>query len=317
MGCTTPVLRRSLGKAGRAGAGGSRPTRFRYGRRRHRPPDDRVQPEQLRIDHEREAEIEFGFVLFEAGPLLHQLHQVPTVRLDDLVHVDAGDLRRHQDLDDELVARRGALVRGGAQPVASSVAPPGGDVKALLGAFICGVVGFDEPVTLSRPSFVYTWPTFNGQTSPVLASNSWRSCNPCTRVLRSTTPARRAEHFFLMTWDSSVACRVFYPVGPGMQWGTSPKFPETARLPRPYEADTFGARGRPCRLGQRRVGSATMHGGPGSADGRRVRSEEATVDGDIVIRGGSLIDGSGGPARDADVRRCRWAHRRRGKGPAR
>jgi N-acyl-D-aspartate/D-glutamate deacylase len=32
-----------------------------------------------------------------------------------------------------------------------------------------------------------------------------------------------------------------------------------------------------------------------------VRSEEAAVDGDIVIRGGSLVDGNGGPARRADV----------------
>jgi N-acyl-D-amino-acid deacylase len=32
-----------------------------------------------------------------------------------------------------------------------------------------------------------------------------------------------------------------------------------------------------------------------------VRCEEATVDGDIVIRGGSLIDGTGSPARRADV----------------
>ena len=32
-----------------------------------------------------------------------------------------------------------------------------------------------------------------------------------------------------------------------------------------------------------------------------VRTEEATVDGDIVIRGGSLIDGTGTPARAADV----------------
>jgi N-acyl-D-amino-acid deacylase len=32
-----------------------------------------------------------------------------------------------------------------------------------------------------------------------------------------------------------------------------------------------------------------------------VRCEEATVDGDIVIRGGSLIDGTGSPARPADV----------------
>ena len=49
-----------------------------------KPAHHRVQAEQLGIDRQREAETGLGLVFLEARPLLHQLHQVPAVRLDHL-----------------------------------------------------------------------------------------------------------------------------------------------------------------------------------------------------------------------------------------
>ena len=45
-----------------------------------------------------------AFVLLEASPLLHELHQVTTVYLDHLVDVGSGHPERHHDLDDQFVA---------------------------------------------------------------------------------------------------------------------------------------------------------------------------------------------------------------------
>ena len=95
-----------LGSAGSNAARFSRPSAASS----HRM--TRVQPEQLGVDHEGEAEVELGLVLFQAGPLLHQLDQVAAVDLDHLVHVDAGHPQRHQHLDDQLVAG-GELRSGG------------------------------------------------------------------------------------------------------------------------------------------------------------------------------------------------------------
>ena len=57
---------------------------------RVQPPHHRIQPEQLGVDDQGERQIVLRQVLLEAGPLLHQLDQVPAMDLDHLVHVDAG-----------------------------------------------------------------------------------------------------------------------------------------------------------------------------------------------------------------------------------
>ncbi len=112
------------------------------------PLHDRVQPVQLGVDHQRQAEVEVGLLLLEPGPLLHQLDQVAPVRLDDLVHVDAGQPDRDQDLDDQLVARRRAEVGRRAQPAGQLLGAVGGDPEPLLRAGIGVVVGLDEAVAL-------------------------------------------------------------------------------------------------------------------------------------------------------------------------
>ena len=87
------------------------------------PADDRVEPEQLGIDHQGEGQIEIGLVLLQMGPLLHQLHQVAAVHLDHVVDVDAGQAQGHQHLDDQLVTR--AARTGPAACAATEPAPPG------------------------------------------------------------------------------------------------------------------------------------------------------------------------------------------------
>ena len=70
------------------------------------PLDHRVQPEQLGVDPQRQAEIVIGFILLDPGPLLHQLRQVPTVYLDHLMNVGAGHPQRGQNLRRHLVIGR-------------------------------------------------------------------------------------------------------------------------------------------------------------------------------------------------------------------
>jgi hypothetical protein len=73
---------------------------------RVQPPDHRVEPEELGVDDQGQAQVGLGFGFLDAGPLLHQLHQVAPVDLDHLVHVGAGYPQRHQHLHHQLVTRR-------------------------------------------------------------------------------------------------------------------------------------------------------------------------------------------------------------------
>ena len=145
----TPVLLLSLG----------RPSRDR-GRRLDRgsldpaiggvqPADHRVQPEQLRVYRQPQREVTAGIGFLDPGPLLHELHQVPAVRLDHLAHVGARHAQRQQHLDHQLVARRRRHVRRGPQPGSQFTIAFGGDLEPLLRAVpLIIVVGLDQPVTL-------------------------------------------------------------------------------------------------------------------------------------------------------------------------
>ncbi len=146
------------------------------------PADHRVEPVQLGVDHQGQVQVELAFVLLEPGPLLHQLDHVPAMDLDHLVDVDPRHPAGDQDLDDQLVARRrrwrGRAWR--AQPLrAARSRPP----SAVIRNAFCGPSSplssdSTRPSRSSRCRVVYTCPTFSGHTSPVRASNSWRSCRP-------------------------------------------------------------------------------------------------------------------------------------------
>ncbi len=112
------------------------------------PPDDRIQAEQLGVDHQREAQIEIGFVFLETRPLLHELHQIAAMHLNHVVDIDIGHPERHHDLDDQLVARRRGEVRWGAEPVRQLLSALGRDPEAILRAALSGFVGFDQSVAL-------------------------------------------------------------------------------------------------------------------------------------------------------------------------
>jgi hypothetical protein len=71
------------------------------------PPDRRVQPEQLGVAGQGAAQILPGAVWPGPGPPLHQLDEVPSVRLDHLVHVGAGHLPGELDLQHQLIAGLG------------------------------------------------------------------------------------------------------------------------------------------------------------------------------------------------------------------
>ncbi len=139
-----------MGRGNDCGAGASTPAaaRFRSAVGRVQPPDQRVEPEELGVDDQGEIEIEAGLVLLQTSPLLHQLDQVAAVHLHHLVHVDAGQSERHEDLDDELVAGRRGEVGRGAEPLGELDRTVLGDVEALLRALLGGVFGLDEPVAL-------------------------------------------------------------------------------------------------------------------------------------------------------------------------
>ena len=70
------------------------------------------------------------------------------MRLDHLVHVDAGHPPGDEDLHDQLVARRQAQVRRRAQPGGELALAIGGDPEVLLRTLLGRVVGLDEPVPL-------------------------------------------------------------------------------------------------------------------------------------------------------------------------
>jgi hypothetical protein len=73
---------------------------------------------------------------------------VAAVDLDELVHVDSGHERRHQHLDDQLVAGWRHGVGRGAQPLGKLPVAGRGDPEALLWAVALRVVGLDQPVAL-------------------------------------------------------------------------------------------------------------------------------------------------------------------------
>ena len=155
-----PVLSRPLiawPPAGEAAepepAGGSGPGRLGGGPRQPhlrgvQPPDHRVQPEQLGIDHQRQAQVVAGLALLQPRPLLHQLQQVHAVRLDHLMRVGARHPRRHQHLHHQLVTRRGGQVRRRAQPVGQRLPAAGRDPEPLLRPVLAGAVGLGQPVAL-------------------------------------------------------------------------------------------------------------------------------------------------------------------------
>jgi hypothetical protein len=51
-----------------------------------------MQSRQDGVNDELETEVAFGFVLFEPCPLLGDLDQVPTMRLDYVVDIDSGSI---------------------------------------------------------------------------------------------------------------------------------------------------------------------------------------------------------------------------------
>ena len=114
------------------------------------PADDRVQPEQLGVDHEGEAQVEVGLVLLEARPLLHELDQVAAVDLDHVVDVDTRAPRSATSTLMTSSSRGGEVRSGGVRSHwTSSSSPSCGDAEALLGAVLgLGLVGLDEPVAL-------------------------------------------------------------------------------------------------------------------------------------------------------------------------
>jgi len=144
------------------------------------PPDHRVEPEQLGIHHQRQAEVVVGLGLLDPGPLLHELDQIPAMDLDDLMHVGAGHPERHQHLHHQLVPRRGGQVRRGTQPRGQLGQALAGDPEGLLRAVLRLVVGLDQPVPLQplqrrvhladveRPDFAGARLEFLAELQPVL-----------------------------------------------------------------------------------------------------------------------------------------------------
>ena len=77
-----------------AGAGGSERGPLQPTVGGVQPAHDRIEPEQLGVDDEGEADVEVGLVLFQARPLLHELDEVAAVDLDHVVHRDAWHTER-------------------------------------------------------------------------------------------------------------------------------------------------------------------------------------------------------------------------------
>ena len=111
------------------------------------PADQRVEPEQLGVGDEQEAELVVAGVLLEPGVLLHQLGQLPAVDLQEGGDVDLREVEGDEHLDDELVPRRRRHVRGRAEPGLELLGPRRGQREDALRAGAV-VVGVDEPVAL-------------------------------------------------------------------------------------------------------------------------------------------------------------------------
>ena len=79
-------------------------------------------------------------------PLLHQLHDVAAVHLDDVVHVDVRQARRHQHLDHEFVPGRFRQVRWRPQPSRELFLTEFGDAVVLLTLVFFDVVRMGQPV---------------------------------------------------------------------------------------------------------------------------------------------------------------------------
>ena len=111
------------------------------------PADERVEPEQLGVGDEQEAELVVAGVVLEPGVLLHQLGQLPAVDLQEGGDVDLGEVEGDEHLDDELVPRRRRHVRGRAEPGLELVGPRRGQREDALRSGAV-VVGVDESVAL-------------------------------------------------------------------------------------------------------------------------------------------------------------------------
>ncbi len=111
------------------------------------PADQRVEPEQLGIGDEQQAEVVVADILLEPGVLLHQLGQLPTVDLQEGGEIDLGEVQGDEHLDDQLVPRRRRHVRGRAEPGLEFLGPRRGQREHALRAGAV-VVGVDEPVAL-------------------------------------------------------------------------------------------------------------------------------------------------------------------------
>ena len=143
------------------------------------PADDRLQPEELGVGDQRKRHVVLCSLGLDPGVALHDLDHLPAVHLQDLVHVDPGDLEGDEHLDHELIARRRDEVRRRAKPVRQLVGAGGGDPVPLC---FCDrsppASASTRPSRSRRCSVVYTCPTLSGHTSPVRASNSFCSRRP-------------------------------------------------------------------------------------------------------------------------------------------
>jgi hypothetical protein len=111
------------------------------------PTDDRLEPKELRVGHQRQRDVVRRRLRLYARVALHDLDHVPAVDLEDLPDVDSGNLERHQHLDHELVARGRHELGRRAKPARQLVGARGGDPVALLRP-LAVPVALDEPVTL-------------------------------------------------------------------------------------------------------------------------------------------------------------------------
>ena len=103
------------------------------------PPDDRIEAEDLGVHRQAQVQVHRVAVFLDAGPLLHELHQVPAVRLDDLGHAGTWDAQRDEWLpnaaDETYIA---SLMQPVYEPgkMASWIAPPAKGINNLPGDFV-------------------------------------------------------------------------------------------------------------------------------------------------------------------------------------
>jgi rod shape-determining protein MreB len=99
------------------------------------PADHRVEPVQLRVHDQGDGHVGLGLVLLDPGPLLHQLHQVPAVHLDQVAHLDPRDPQRDQDLHHQFIAGRRGQVGRRAEPSGQLDRACLGETESLLRSF--------------------------------------------------------------------------------------------------------------------------------------------------------------------------------------